>query len=361
MTRPAQAIVNLRALRANYVLAKQRHGGKVMAVLKANAYGHGAVRCASALADIADAFAVAFTEEALQLRDAGITAPILVLEGAFDAQDVAHARRHGFWLVAHQDEQLRMLECEATAGPPVAVWLKVDTGMHRAGIGVLDVERQYGRLVRCSSVSAVTLMTHLSSADELDSPATVAQLRAFDRACEGIAAPRSAANSAGILAWNQARHQWGRAGLMLYGVDPIGSEPEPLQPVMTLKSRVFAVRSIASGEAVGYGATFVAERPTRVGLVAMGYADGYPRCARSGTPVAVDGQPTSIIGRVSMDMLTVDLTDLLATGIGSEVELWGPQVPVSAVAAVARTIPYELLCNVKRVPFTYSDAIGKQN
>lgn len=360
MTRPARAVVDLRALRANYLLAKRRHGGKVVAVLKADAYGHGAVRCASALAGIADAFAVAFTEEALQLRDAGITSPILVLEGAFDVRDVAEARRHRFSLVVHQDEQLRMLEAEAAAGPPVAVWLKVDTGMHRAGIDVLDVGRQYGRLTRCAAVSGVTLMTHFSAADEPDSPATAAQLRAFDEACEGIAAPRSAANSAGILAWSQAHYQWGRAGLMLYGVDPLGNEAGALRPVMTLQSRVFAVRSIAAGEAVGYGSTFVAERPTRVGLVAMGYADGYPRRAPTGTPVVVDGQRTRIIGRVSMDMLTVDLTDLSATGHGSEVELWGAQVPVSTVAAAAGTISYELLCNLKRVPFTDADASDGQ-
>lgn len=353
MTRPARIIVDLEALRANYLHARKMHGRRVVAVLKANAYGHGAVRCALALEDIADAFSVAFTEEAMQLRRAGINSPILILEGAFGVDELALASTHDLWLVVHHLEQVRMLEQFVPPAVQLGVWLKIDTGMHRAGVEPTDATSVWNRLSSCKAVSSIRLMTHLSSADDPTSTATAQQLAQFDSCTAALAGERSVANSAGILGWEGAHRDWARAGLMLYGVPPAAHMGSVLRPVMSLHSAVFAQRWVAPGEAVGYGRHFVADRPTRVGLVAMGYADGYPRSAPSGTPVAVDGHLVQTIGRVSMDMLTIDLTDHPNLGPGSQVELWGTQVPVDSVAAAAGTIPYELLCNVKRAPIGY--------
>ena len=351
--RPARALIDLAALRHNYPLARQLHGGRALAVVKANSYGHGAVRCAQALADEADGFAVAFLDEALELRAAGIQQPILLLEGVFAAEELADVARHGLWTAVHHEAQIEMIERTALAAP-VHVWLKINSGMNRAGFLPAAVDGAWQRLRASGKVADITLMTHFARADEPQVITTEAQVSRFDAATAHLPGARSLANSGAILGWPQARRDWARPGILLYGADPMPDEGHGLQPVMTLESAVMAVREIAAGEALGYGARFVAERDTRVGLVAMGYADGYPRGVADGTPVAVDGLPTRIIGRVSMDMLTVDLTDLPDAGIGSGVELWGRQVPVNRVARAAGTIAYELLCNVKRVRFSYS-------
>ena len=350
--RPARAIVDLDALRHNYRIAKARHAGRALAVVKANAYGHGAVRCAKALGAEADGFAVAAIEEALALRDGGITAPILLLEGVFEASELAEVEAHDLWMVVHHLEQLQMLEAYA-AKKPFNVWLKLNTGMNRAGFAPELARELHDRLLASGKVGKLTLMTHFARADEPDSDATAQQFARFRAGVAGIAAEHSVCNSAAILAWPAVRGDWGRPGIMLYGADPMPLDGGQLRPVMTLESRVIAVREIAAGEPLGYGARFVAERPTRVGLVAMGYADGYPRVVPTGTPVAVDGKPGRIIGRVSMDMLTVDLSGLADAGLGSRVELWGAQVPINAIAAAAGTISYELLCNVKRARLEY--------
>lgn len=353
MSRPARARIDLAALRHNYRLARAHHGAAALAVLKANAYGHGAEACARALQDEADGLAVAFTEEALALRQAGISAPILVLEGVFTADELQLASRERLWLVVHQLSQLEMIEQAPADYGPWVVWLKVDSGMHRAGFALADVAQAHARLVASGRVTELVLMTHFAQADEPGHAATREQIAAFDAATAPLPAARSLCNSAGLLAWPAGRRDWARPGIMLYGADPRPEAEVALQPVMQLTSEVFAERWVAPGEAVGYGGAFVAERATRVGLVAMGYADGYPRSAGTGTPVAVDGQFSRVLGRVSMDMLTVDLTDLPQAGVGSSVELWGKQVSVNTVAAHAGTIAYELLCNVKRVAFDY--------
>lgn len=350
MTRPSEARVDLDALRFNAALLREQHGGRQLAVLKANAYGHGAVACARALLGRSDGFAVAFLDEALTLRAAGIDAPILVLEGAFDADEVRAAAAQSLWLVVHQEEQLRMLEHSALPADALHVWLKVDSGMHRAGLAPECVRDAHARLLASGKTSAITLMTHFARADEPGVDSTLRQLACFEAATDGLPGERSVCNSAGMLAWPQAHRDWGRAGIALYGADPLGRKDSPLRPVMCLTSRVFAERWLQPGESLGYGGAFTAPRRTRAGLVAIGYADGYPRLAPVGTPVAVDGHRACVIGRVSMDMLTVDLTDLPTSGCGSAVELWGSQVSVNDVAAAAGTIAYELLCNVKRVP-----------
>ncbi|WP_198082763.1 alanine racemase [Variovorax sp. E3] len=355
MTRPARALIDLAALRHNYALARQRHGERVLAVLKANAYGHGAVRCAQALADSADGFAVAFLDEAPVLREAGLQAPLLVLEGAFSERELEAVSARGLWTVVHHEDQVRMIEQAPAAVRGLHVWLKIDSGMHRAGLAPQAVRDAHARLVASDKVSRITLMSHFACADEPDARLTHEQLAVFDAATKGLPGERSISNSAGVLAWPGANRNWARPGILLYGANPVPGNQEALRPVMHLQSEVFAERVLEAGDTLGYGATFTADRRTRIGLVAIGYADGYPRRAQTGTPVAVGGRITRTVGRVSMDMMTVDLSDLPGEGVGSPVELWGAQVPVNEVATHAGMISYELLCNVKRVPLVYSD------
>ncbi|TIC85259.1 alanine racemase [Crenobacter intestini] len=351
--RPLVAEINLEALRDNYRLAKSLAGSRALAVVKANAYGHGAVACAEALSGVADGFAVACIEEALELRAAGVSAPILLLEGVFDADEYTLCAAQNLWCVVQGEPQLAMLEA-ASIPKPLTVWLKMDSGMHRAGFAPDTYARAYQRLSASGKVADIVKMSHFARADEPAVPMTHAQAELFDSLCRELPGEESLANSAALIAHPATRRAWSRPGIMLYGANPLPAGPWPaLRPVMTLKSRVFGVRDIAAGEPLGYGDNFVATRPTRVGLVACGYADGYPRLASTGSPVAVDGVRTRVIGRVSMDMLTVDLTDLPGAGLGSEVELWGNTVSVGEVAQHAGTIAYEVLCNVKRARRVY--------
>ncbi|KZE25367.1 alanine racemase [Crenobacter luteus] len=353
MSRPLEAVIRLDNLRHNYHVGRALAGGRALAVVKANAYGHGAVQCAKALPD-ADGFAVACIEEALQLREAGIAQPILLLEGVFEASELELVERHGLWLVVHHEGQLAMIEA-AKPQTPYTVWLKMDSGMHRVGFAPADYAAAHARLCASGKVASITMMTHFARADEPGAQATADQIATFQAATEGLAGDISLANSAGLIGWPAARVGWGRPGILLYGASPmpVDGPAVELKPVMQLKSKVFAVRELATGEPIGYGASFHTSRATRVGVVACGYADGYPRLASTGSPVAIDGVRTRIIGRVSMDMLTIDLTDLPDAGVGSEVELWGDTVSVNEVAAHAGTIAYELLCNVKRAAFRY--------
>lgn len=288
------------------------------------------------------------------LREGGVRNPILVLEGCFNASELKLANELDLWLVVHQEEQIRLIE-ESRTGARFNVWLKIDTGMSRAGLRCTEAAHAYQRLQNTGKVSSITLMTHFARADEPGEPMTAQQIEAFDAATAMLRGERSLCNSAGLLAWPSARRDWARPGLMLYGVTTHGHDVPELQPVMTFASRVFNVRTLEAGESLGYGATFVASQRTRVGLVCAGYADGYPQTAVTGTPMAVDGHATSLIGRVSMDMLTVDLTHLPTADVGSSVELWGPRVPVAAVAKGASRSPYELLCSVKRAPLVHEN------
>lgn len=362
MTRPSKALIDLAALRQNYQTARDFHGGRALAVVKANAYGHGAVACAQALADIADGFAVAFMAEALELRQAGITLPVLVLEGCFDLEELMAAQANQIWFAVHQTSHIEMLSTAKLPPASIHAWLKIDSGMHRAGFGLDKVREAHSRLSQCPAVASVTLMTHFARADEPNEPTTSQQIQAFESVTNDLPGERSLCNSAGVLAWPSAQRDWARPGILLYGANPLplsfaALHPEQtLTPVMSLHSEVFAVKTLQPGEALGYGGTFVADRATRVGLVAIGYADGYPRGVPTGTPVSIDGNPSRIVGRVSMDMLNVDLTHLPESGVGSQVELWGRLVDINQVAQCAGTIAYELLCNVKRVPRVY---IGK--
>lgn len=354
--RPTRALINLQALRHNYQLARQLCADKALAVVKADAYGHGAVRCALALHDIADGFAVSCLEEALQLRTAGVTLPIVLLEGFFHPDELAQIVLHNLWCVVHTQWQLDALE-QVELLKPLCVWLKVDSGMHRVGFFPNEVGSVWQRLQACKNVASIVIMTHFSRADEVDSMHTEQQFQTFNSATLGLQAPLSVCNSPALLAWPDIRSDWSRPGIILYGSQPVAMQRlqgQTFQAVMTLQSKIIAVRELAAGEPVGYGAQFISSKPVRVGIVAIGYADGYPRHAPTGTPVAVDGCLTQLLGRVSMDMLAVDLTDLADADVGSSVELWGETVSIDDVAAHAGTISYQLLCNVKRIPYEYS-------
>ncbi|MCF5706096.1 alanine racemase [Pseudomonas syringae] len=355
--RPARALVDLQALRHNYQLARESAGAKALAVIKADAYGHGAVRVAQALETLADGFAVACIEEALELRAAGITAPVLLLEGFFEADELELIARHDLWAVVHSMWQLEAIE-QARLSKPLTVWLKLDTGMHRVGLYPHEYRTAYERLLATGKVASIVLMSHFARADELGCSASDDQVAVFEAARQGLSAETSLKNSPAVLGWPAIKSDWVRPGIMLYGATPFNESQalaDRLQPVMTLESKIISVREVAVGEPVGYGATFVTDRPSRIGVVAMGYADGYPRHAPSGTPVFIDGQASRLVGRVSMDMLSVDLTECPQAGLGSRVELWGKQVLASDVAAQAGTIPYQIFCNLRRVPRVYSE------
>jgi alanine racemase len=354
MSRPAIAHIRLDAFRHNYHVAKELHGGGALAVIKANAYGHGAVQCAKAIENEANGFAVACLEEALELREAGIKNPILLLEGFFEASELSAISANDLWIVVHAAWQVEVL-LAAKHIEPLHVWLKLDSGMHRVGLPPDEYASAYAKLHLHKNVAKVVLMSHFANADNVDSPHTKEQLALFYEAAQSLGVEEvSLANSAAILAWPQARATWSRPGIMLYGADPLLVTDTRLRPVMQLTSKIISVRDIKAGESIGYGSIFTAERDTKVGVVACGYADGYPRCAIQ-APAAVDGVMTRIIGRVSMDMLFVDITDIAGASIGSNVELWGDLVAANDVAKAAGTIAYELFCNVKRVQFQYSD------
>lgn len=358
--RPACAHIDLDALRHNYLFARETSWSRALAVIKADAYGHGAVSCAQALDADADGFAVACIEEALELRAAGIRSPILLLEGFFAPDELELIVEHHLWCVVHSLWQVDAIE-RARLKAPLRCWLKLDSGMHRVGLDQAEFAQGWRRLRASINVEQIVLMSHFARADELENARTLEQLKVVEHFRSSLKSEISLCNSPAVLGWPQIlaaqnSTDWIRPGIMLYGASPFEHPHElaaRLKPVMSLTSRVISVRDLPAGEPVGYGARFVTDRPTRVGVVAIGYADGYPRHAPSGTPVQVDGQRTSLIGRVSMDMLTVDLSNVHNAGVGSKVELWGSQIPINEVAQCAGTIPYQLLCNLKRVAREY--------
>lgn len=355
--RPIKARISIGALAHNLRVAR-RHAGdaRIFAVVKANAYGHGLSRARRAFST-ADGFAVLTLEEAANLRLMGVDQPILLLEGFFSADEIAQCAVLDVWPVLHHAAQIDWLE-RNPPGKPLSVFLKFDTGMHRLGFPVEEHAKIVSRLRQSDSVADVTLMTHFAQADE---PVGVAwQLQPFLDQMAAYALPWSTANSAALLRYPETRGAWVRPGIMLYGASPYADEVAAaldLRPAMQLTSELISVQSVRAGEGVGYGQSFRAMHDMRVGVVACGYADGYPRHAPTGTPVAVEGILTRTLGRVSMDMLCVDLSELPQATVGSSVELWGETVPVDAVAASAGTTSYELLCALAaRVPVEEHDA-----
>ena len=356
MTRGVRARIDRSALKHNLGRARSAApGSRIMAVVKADGYGHGLVDAARSLCD-ADAFAVESTDEAARLREAGTRQGIVLLSGFHDTRELDVIARLRLLPVVHADWQVAALG-QHSLPDGVGVWIKVDSGMHRVGFPPSELPRVVRALESLPSVRIEGLMSHLANADDLSDPTTAAQRRTFLDAAQGYSYPLSLANSAGVLGWMDTQLDWVRPGIMLYGCSPIQARSEAtlgLRPAMTLESRIVAVKTVAAGEAIGYGGAWCCDSETRVGVVTCGYADGYPRHAPSGTPVWVNGHRSRILGRVSMDLISIDLSGPGDAGIGDWVELWGANVTASTVADCSGTIPYELVAGVTaRVPRIY--------
>lgn len=353
-----RATVDAAALRHNLarVRALAPHS-RVVAAIKADAYGHGAAHAALALSD-ADAFAVATVEEALQLRWSGVRHPIIVLSAAWRAEDFAACAEHGLEPVVHDAAQLELLR--DWRGPDLAVWFKLDTGMNRLGFPAESAPDLLRRLGDCGRVSLAGWLTHLACADEPGNPATAEQIRRFRAALADLPGRRSIANSAGVVAHPDSHADDVRPGIMLYGASPLVDRSGPeldLQPAMTLSAPMIACRRVRAGEPVGYGATWHAPEDMRVGAIAIGYGDGYPRHLPSGTPVLLRGRRVPLVGRVSMDLINVDLRGVPEAEVGDTAVLWGEGLPADEIARAANTIAYELFCRLTgRVEFVYIDS-----
>ena len=353
MSRPTFMKIDLVALQKNLMqVRKMASGRKVIAMVKANAYGHGIVRIAHAL-NSADALGVASLEEGIMLREAGIMQPVVLMEGLFYPDEIELAARHDFSLVVHHLPHVEMLE-KAKISKPFTVWLKLNTGMHRLGIDPAETQQIHSRLLKLTTISQpIGLMTHFAEADTIASDATPEQIRKFHEATQYLSGPKSLANSAGIIAWPSSHADWVRPGLMMYGASPFAEKDgldHGLQPVMTLWSRLIAVTRVKAGGRVGYGGTWIAPEDMLVGVVGVGYGDGYPQFAQNGAPVLVNGRECALVGRVSMDMLTVDLRMQPGAKIGDEVILWGAGLPVERVARHSLTSPYEILTRMTPRP-----------
>lgn len=358
MPRPLIAHIDLQALQHNYAQVKSRlTSANAFAVIKANAYGHGIYEVAHALKNKAAGFALVEIEYACELRERGITEPILLLAGVFDTADLLLCQQYDLMITVHHHEQVNWLS-QLTCGPKLTVFLKVNSGMNRLGIKPTDVPYFLERLAALPRIKETLLMTHFATADEKDKGIT-AQWPIFEGLMQAY--PHlsvCAANSAAVFAYPETHGQWVRPGVVLYGSSPfedMSAEILGLKPVMSLQSEIIAIQDLIPGQVVGYGAHFTADKKMRVGIVACGYADGYPRHAPSGTPVCVEEVNCGLVGRVSMDMLCVDISHIPRARVGSQVQLWGNRVSIDTVAQFAGTIGYELMCAINpRVKRTYS-------
>ena len=368
MSRATRAEINLSAVKHNLHVARENTQANIMAVIKANAYGHGMVEIARALSS-SDGFAVATIEEAMDLRESGVYQPILILEGFNCIDDLRMVYAYDLQCVIHNEQQIELLEKNKpkSNSKGISVWLKIDTGMHRLGFSPLEASVMYQRLQNGSSVrQPVHVMTHLACADDKNSKFTNQQVKLFRESIKTLPLSDgvniSVANSAGLLAWPETNEgtQWVRPGIMLYGSSPVmksAADQFDLKPVMTLKSEVIAIHDFNKGDGIGYGQSYVCQSDMRVATIAIGYGDGYPRHAQTGTPVLIRGKQYPLIGRVSMDMITVDVSKAKKVQIGDEVILWGEGLSADNIAEHADTISYDLFCGVtQRVPFIYTHA-----
>ena len=362
MPRPIQATIHPQALAHNLHLARrQAQDARVWAVVKANAYGHGIERAFEGLRG-ADGFALLDLEEAQRVRRLGWRGPVLLLEGVFELRDLELCSRLDLWHTVHCEEQIDMLAAHKT-NVPQRVFLKMNTGMNRLGFAPSQYRSAWTRLNALPQVDEISHMTHFSDAD--GAPGVAAQMAVFEAHTADLPGERTVSNSAALLRHGSLGADWVRPGIAVYGSSPDHPAHSAahwgLQPTMTLEAGILAVQTLQAGDSVGYGSNFRAEGPMRIGVVACGYADGYPRVCPTGTPVLVDGVPSRTLGRVSMDMLCVDLTDLPGAGSGSRVTLWGRAAngavqSMDAVAAMAGTLAYELMCALApRVPVVVED------
>lgn len=373
--KPATATISREALRHNIKLIKTfAPNQKLLAMIKANAYGQGLLPAAGTLADLVDGFGVARLREALEIQETGYTGKILLVEGFFDREELLKTLSRRFDTVVHCEEQLELLEQVAQEWNeeqrkrfwtrktkiyfPVNVWLKIDTGMHRLGVHPEQVDEFYQRLKACSLVASISFVSHFSRADEQGCGYTEKQIAVFEKATAKYGGhERSISASSGILYWKRAHYEWVRPGIIMHGISPHYTPITDLgfKPVMTLSSSLIAVRSHKADEPVGYGGAWISERETKLGVVAMGYGDGYPRNAPEGTPVLINGRTVPIVGRVSMDMLTVDLGADSLDKVGDEVVFWGNDLPIETVAKHIGVISYELITKLTpRVIFEYA-------
>ena len=357
MARPSYLEINLAAIQSNLSVAKSHApNSKVLGCVKANAYGHGAVEVAKAIESSVELLGLANLEEALSLRSSGISAPCLLLEGCFDNEEWITANQQSFACVIHSPEQLQdFLALELPQ--PMDIWLKLDSGMHRLGFDPDKYLQAHEQMKQSSNCRSIVLMSHFACSEELDNPFNDHQLKVFADATAAIDAPRSLANSAAILTRPDTHFDWIRPGYLLYGNSPMSGETPAdrgLIAAMGLYSQVISIRNIDAGEGVGYNQAWHAEKPSTIAVVAIGYGDGYPRNAKNGSPVLIDGQPASTIGNIAMDMMHVDITALSNVTIGSKVELWGPNLPASQVAEHSGMSGYELFTRLTpRLPRRY--------
>jgi alanine racemase len=351
--RRARVLINTDAL-INNLDRVRNHSPKsrVMAVIKANAYGHGMLAAATVL-DSADMFAVAMPEEAFALRASGCTKPLLVLHGSSHVDQLHKFAALKISTVIHQSQQLDEL-LESNLASPVDAWLKVDTGMHRLGIPADDAEDYFGQLRNSSNVAKVYIMSHFANADDADNKLNNNQLECFLKVTNDIDVDCSMANSAAIIGIPESHFEVVRPGIMLYGSSPfsdVTADELGLQAVMQFEAELLAIKQLKAGDAVGYGSTYLADRDMTMGIVAAGYGDGYPRHAKNGTPVWINGQRCELLGRVSMDSISIDLTGVEAA-IGDRVVLWGRELSVDEIAAASESIAYELMCNAGAAYFS---------
>jgi alanine racemase len=352
-----RAIIDTHALQTNLATLRGcAPGSRVMAVIKANAYGHGLVPTALALPS-ADAFAVARLEEGIALREAGISQHVVLLEGVFAPEQLVEAAVHRFEIVVHDPLQVALLEA-FSGSYRFVVWLKVDTGMNRLGFRLEEFAPMLERVRHAKHPPReIRALTHLARADERDCEVTREQLERFGTVIQGLDLATSIGNSAGVLGWSGACGDWIRPGLALYGLSPFAGEPASsfgLKPVMTLETAVIGLRRVPRGERVGYGGAWQAQRDSTIAILAGGYGDGLLRSLPTGTPVLVAGRRAPLVGRVSMDMIAVDVSELPGVAVGTRCVLWGPDLSVEEIAARAGTVSYEMLCGVRqRVPHEF--------
>lgn len=350
MTRTAYAVIHLESLHHNIqqVRLAAPHS-KIMAVIKANAYGHGLLRIAEALNPFVDGFAVARVQEGVRLRKAHFQQRIIVLEGFTESEELQNLLDYDLDVSVHSTHQLSILE-QQIESKKIGVWVKIDTGMNRLGFKATDFNSVCEKLSACSIVKKpLNFMTHFANADDKNDSKTTRQIELFKQLTANYEGEKSMANSAGILAWKDSQTDWVRSGIMLYGISPFPDstgEQLNLKPVMSLHSRLIAVRDISADETVGYSGIWTSSTATKLGVIAIGYGDGYPRYAQNGTPVLVNGERVSLVGRVSMDMITVDLGLNSTAKTGDKVTLWGDDLPIEEIAACSDTIPYTLVCGI---------------
>lgn len=359
MSRAAVAILSTENLLHNLAVIKKTSGNKdIMVMIKANAYGHGLRSVARRVQGQVDSLGVASIDEALALRKAGVNAPITLIEGVFEPNELLIASSQRFRVVFHDPVQIAWLESN-TLPLPVRAWLKVDSGMGRLGFNLKEAGMYYERLSRSSQIAKpLGIMSHFACADVADHPLNKKQMQAFEQFAKDLSGPKSFANSAAIFQFPAAHYDVVRPGLAAYGISPIPKKTAAelgLRPVMTLQTRLIGVRMMEKGSSIGYGSQFICPEDMPVGVIAMGYGDGYPRSARTGTPVLVNQTRCQLVGRVSMDMSTIDLRNLPSAVVGDPVTLWGAQLPIEEVATYTANIPYDLVTGVQqRVKFYWT-------